>query len=142
MDPFKTIEQQGNRSTRPKECFEVYLVSPPSCIHGSRLSSLHKRGCPEAHRCPNRQIAKVHHIAKGGFALKGRWVFLVSYTSVYPAQDQQLRKGWPSEAKDNQERRMMTSAIHSIAEAWLGLQQRKLPKLRGGSWSTTPDFGA
>ena len=55
-------------------------------------------------RCTNRQIAKVHHIAKGGSALKGRWESVLSSTrDVYPAQDQQ----WEGRLAERGRRRLI-----------------------------------
>ena len=51
-------------------------------------------------KCINRQIAKVHHIVKGGFALKSRWSRSCLVHVVYPAQDQLQVEVWPSEAED------------------------------------------
>jgi hypothetical protein len=52
-------------------------LRPNFAYKEAALTGLHTRDILEADYCINRQIAKVHHVARGGSALKGRWVFLV-----------------------------------------------------------------
>ena len=51
--------------------------------------------------CINRQIAKVHHIAKGGFALKGRSSCSSLVHRGVSSSRPAVKEAWPSEAEDN-----------------------------------------
>jgi hypothetical protein len=78
-----TIRMMGTAFNLSQERVEMVFRGLPTHLrphfahNRAALTSLHSRGILEADSCINRQIAKVHHIAKGGSALKGRWVLLV-----------------------------------------------------------------